>query len=81
MPHKIYTWIGLLITYVTLPLTGIVFKRIFGEQMADGPFIAKELINLGMVGVLFWIILCKEKLPLSSIGISKKNWKETNIGR
>lgn len=79
MPHKTFTWIGILITYCTLPFTGMLFRYFFGEEMDDGPFILKELINLAMVGLLLWIVLRKEQLPLATIGISRRPWKETAL--
>lgn len=74
-----YTWLGLLLTYVSVTLTRFIFTRIFGEPLAEMPFIFKELLNLGTVALLFWIILKKEKLPLSSIGITPRPWKETAL--
>jgi membrane protease YdiL (CAAX protease family) len=74
-----YTWLGLLLTYVSVSLTRFIFTRIFGEPLDDIPFIFRELINLGTVVLLFWLILKKEKLPLSSIGISRRPWKETAL--
>lgn len=71
-----FTWLGLLLTYCAVPLTRFLFTHFFGEPLAEAPFILRELLNLGMVGLLFWLILNKEKLPLSSIGLSRRPWKE-----
>lgn len=74
---NVFTWFGLLLTYVSVPLTRLVFTHFFGEPLAEAPFIFRELLNLGTVALLFWLILRKEKLPLASIGISPRPWKET----
>jgi len=74
-----YTWLGLLLTYVTVSLARFIFTSLYGAQLDDAPFIFRELIHLGMVGVLFWLILNKEKLPLSSFGIRQRLWKETAL--
>ncbi len=68
-----FTWLGLLLTYATVPLTRLVFTQIFGEPLDEMPFIFREMLNLGVVGVLFWLILKKENLTLESIGISRRS--------
>lgn len=70
---------GLLLSYTALPLTRLIFKAIYGEPLDEVPFILRETINLGTVALLFWLIMRKENLPLSSIGIGGKTWKETAL--
>ena len=74
-----FTWLGLLLTYATVPLTRLIFTQIFGEPLDETPFIFREMLNLSAVGVLFWLILKKENLTLESIGISRRSWKETAL--
>lgn len=77
MSSKTYTWLGLLLSYSAIPLTRLVFNTIYGESLDDAPFILREMINLGAVALLLWIVVRKEGLPLSSIGIGGKTWIET----
>ena len=74
-----FTWLGLLLTYVSVTLTRYVFTQIYGDPLPEIPFIFRELLNLGTVALLFWLILKKEKLSLASIGITSRPWKETTI--
>lgn len=79
MSAKSFTSFGLLLTYAGVLLTRFIFTSIFGEPLSEAPFIFKELINLGMVGVLIWIIQHKENLSLASIGLTKRPWKEVAL--
>lgn len=74
-----YTWLGLLLTYVSVPLTRIIFTQFYGEPLPEIHFVFKELLNLSAVALLFWLILKKENLTLESIGISRRSWKETAL--
>jgi len=79
MKNYKFTFIGLFISYFSIVLTGLSFKKLNGGPLGDGLTIARELLIFILVGVLFWIILKKEHLPLDSIGLSKKTWKETTL--
>lgn len=76
---SIYTWLGLLLTYTSVMINRAIFESIYGDQLDDGPFILRELINLGTVVLLFWIIRRKEGLPYSSIGLTPRPWKEVAL--
>ena len=74
-----FTYIGLFISYFSIWLTGLLFKTFFKMPLGNGLTISKELIIFGLVGLLLWIIIKKESLPLDSIGIRKIEWKQTAI--
>lgn len=76
---NIYTFIGLIISYFSITAFNLTFKYFFGNQLTDTPAIARELLILTMVGVLLWIVVKKEKLPLESVGLHARNWKGTFI--
>jgi hypothetical protein len=79
MKKSNFTYLGLLIAYSSLTLVSQLFKSLFPSPLTDASVIFRELIMLGMVGLLFWIILKKEHLPLSSIGLGARKWKETTL--
>lgn len=74
-----FTWLGLLLTYVSVPLTRSIFTKFYGDPLPEAHFVFKELLNLSAVALLFWLILKKENLTLESIGISRRSWKETAL--
>jgi membrane protease YdiL (CAAX protease family) len=76
---NIYTVIGLFISYTSITVLNLIFKYFFGNQLTDLTAIARELLILGMVAVVLWIVVKKEKLPLESIGLHARNWKGTWI--
>lgn len=65
---RIWTLIGLAIALFGLPaiVSGFHF---FGDEPTTTTKLARELSILGLTVGLLWIILTREKLPLSSIGI------------
>jgi membrane protease YdiL (CAAX protease family) len=67
-----WTYAGLAIALLGLP--AIVFAyRILGGTPADtGGVVLRELAILALVALLFWIILKRERLPLSSIGLRRE---------
>lgn len=79
MSSKTYTGLGLLLSYAAIPLTRLIFKAVYGEPLDETPFILRETINLDAVALLLWLVVRKENLPLSSIGIGGKTWKETAL--
>jgi membrane protease YdiL (CAAX protease family) len=67
--NRAWTHIGLVIALFGAPAIVTLFK-LAGFTRADfGATVVRELIILGLVASLFWIIRAREKLPLSSIGI------------
>lgn len=74
-----YTPIGLLISYFSITALSIVFANLFGEQLTSLQAIARELLIFGCVGILFFIILKKEKLTLNSIGLHNRHWGKSML--
>ena len=62
-----YTYLGILISYTTISLVNWLFKTYNGEMLSNSQAFSKELIILGMVGVLFLVIRYGEKQGLDSI--------------
>ncbi len=74
MKTKPITWVGLLISYLSITVVNWIFKTYHGALLNDTQVIAKELIILGLVGVLFLLIIKGEKLGLDSIGLYVTGW-------
>jgi membrane protease YdiL (CAAX protease family) len=67
-----WTYVGLAIALFGAPAVVVLFK-LAGFTRADfGATVIRELIILGLVAFLFWIIRAREKLPLSSIGLRRQ---------
>lgn len=79
MKNLRFTYIGLLIAYLGIMLTGLLFKTLAANPLNNELTLFRELINFILVGILFWIIIKKEELGLDSIGIQNNNWKQTFI--
>ncbi|MCB0602967.1 MAG: CPBP family intramembrane metalloprotease [Saprospiraceae bacterium] len=69
-----YTYLGILISYTTISLVNWLFKTYNGAMLSNSQAVSKELIILGMVGVLFLIIRFGEKQGLGSIGLYPQNF-------
>lgn len=69
-----FTWIGLLISMFSINSINLVFKSIYGSQLNNSQMILKELLIFGVVGILLFYIIPKEKLTLSSIGLHGRHW-------
>lgn len=74
MKIKPITWLGLLISYLSITVVNWIFKTYHGALLNDTQVIAKELIILVWVGVLFLLIIKGEKLGLDSIGLYVTGW-------
>lgn len=74
MKIKPITWLGLFISYSSITIVNWIFKTYSGTSLNNSQVIAKELIILSLVGVLFLIIIKGEKLGLDSIGINFTGW-------
>lgn len=74
MKIKSITWLGLLISYLSITVVNWIFKTYNGALLNDTQVIAKELIILALVGVLFLLIIKGEKLGLDSIGLNFTGW-------
>src|SRR3954454_22176543 len=69
---RAWTYAGLAIALFGAPAVVVLFK-LAGFTRADfGATVVRELIILGLVAFLFWIIRAREKLPLSSIGLRRQ---------
>jgi uncharacterized protein len=67
-----WTYVGLVIALFGAPAVVVLFK-LAGFTRADfGATVIRELIIFALVGILFWIIRSREKLPLSSIGLKRQ---------
>jgi CAAX protease family protein len=77
--NKPFTFFGLFLSYFSISGVNWIFKNYVGEQLTNGPMIAKELIILSLVGLLFWIIIKKEELTLESIGLHTRNFKSSLV--
>jgi membrane protease YdiL (CAAX protease family) len=70
--NRPWTYAGLAIALFGAPVVVVLFK-LAGFTRADfGATVVRELIILGLVAFLFWIIRAREKLPLSSIGLRRQ---------
>lgn len=79
MKHLKFTLLGLFISYFSIILIGAVLKWIHGGPLNDGWTIVRELLTLLMAVALIGIVKKKERLPLSSIGLSVHTWKQTAV--
>ena len=77
MNKKIYTLLGLFISYFSITGINLLFKNYFGSPLNNVQAIARESLIFFMIGVLFWIIIKKEKLTLASIGLYRGGWKKS----
>jgi membrane protease YdiL (CAAX protease family) len=76
MKLSFYTLIGLFVSFLTLLVTRLIFQYIFGEILEEHILVLRELINLGFVVFVLWILKNKENQELSSIGLKFNDWKE-----
>lgn len=78
MPNVIHSpaakrpaWLtGLLIALFSLPALALVFRLAGGNALDTNLTLLRELSMFAMVGVLLWMVLARERQPLSSIGLS-----------
>ena len=75
MKTKIFTWLGIVLSYTAISGVNWIFKTYSGESLNNAQVVGKELIILSLVGVLFWIIIKGEKFGLDSIGLYFHGWK------
>jgi len=72
-----YTWIGIFISLFSITIINLIFKSLYGDQLVDGQMITREVLIFGMVGLLLFYIIPKEKLTLDSIGLHNRDWKKS----
>lgn len=72
-----YTWIGIFISLFSITIINLIFKSLYGDQLVDGQMITREALIFGMVGLLLFYIIPREKLTLDSIGLHNRDWKKS----
>lgn len=72
-----YTWTGIFISLFSITIINLIFKSLYGDQLVDGQMITREVLIFGMVGLLLFYIIPKEKLTLDSIGLHNRDWKKS----
>lgn len=73
-------WIGLAVTlsYLGLVTNGFLFRNLAPQPLGDFAVIVRELINLGMVVLIAWVVIRIEKCSLQSVGIFwRRSWLKT----
>jgi membrane protease YdiL (CAAX protease family) len=77
MKIKPITLVGIILSYSAISVVNWIFKTYNGQMLGNVQTISKELIILGLVGVLFVLIVKGEHLGLDSIGLTFGNWKKS----
>jgi membrane protease YdiL (CAAX protease family) len=67
-----WTYAGLAIALFGAPAVVVAFKLAGFGRGDFGATVVRELIILGLVAILLWIIRARENLPLSSIGLRRQ---------
>jgi membrane protease YdiL (CAAX protease family) len=71
-----WTAIGLAIALLGLPAITMGWRFVVPDPNALGPIVLREVAILALVGLLLWLVVAREKQPLSSIGLAdKKLWR------
>lgn len=68
--RRAWTILGLAIALCGLPMVVEFFRHVVGPRTTQNT-VARELIILALVAVLFWIIRRKEKLGWDSVGLGR----------
>jgi uncharacterized protein len=63
------TYIGLAIALLSSPAFIFVYRALTGESHSNLQVIGRELGVFCLVGILLWLIVARERLPLTSIGL------------
>ena len=64
-----WTYVGLALALLGIPVITTLHRTLAADPMAGGSIIVRELAILALVGVILWLVKAKEGLPLTSIGI------------
>lgn len=67
---RAWTRVGLAIALFGLPLI-VGGYHVFAPERSAAATVVRELLILGLTAALLWIVITKEKLPLSSIGLRR----------
>ena len=68
-PSRPWTYVGLAIALLGIPILVFVYRQMAANPAAAGSVAIREIAILAMVALLLWIVVSREKLPLSSIGL------------
>ncbi len=68
---RTWTFVGLAIAFLAAPLFVFVYRQLAANPAAGASVALRETLILAMVALLLWIVVSREKLPLSSIGLSR----------
>ena len=71
------TIFGLAVALFALPAVIVGFRLAFGEVASTQVFVVKEIAALAVGGLVLWIVVQGERLPLSSIGLGTRPWKSS----
>lgn len=74
MNKKWFTFLGIVISYVTISGVNWIFKTYNGEVLNNAQVVSKELIILAVVALLLLLIKRGERLGLDSIGLTFSNY-------
>jgi membrane protease YdiL (CAAX protease family) len=69
MPPGLWTTAGLVAALAGPPLFVVVPDRLFGPFPGVGIQIVLQFLYVGLAAFVVWIVLCRERLPLRSIGV------------
>lgn len=76
---NLFTWVGIILSLFGINVVNLIFKHFFGNELDNVHMVLKECIILGLVAVLLFYIIPREKNDLSSIGLHYYNWKKSVI--
>lgn len=64
-----WTYVGLAIAFLGIPILVFAYRQLAADPTAAVNVAIREIAILAMVALLLWIVVSREKLPLSSIGL------------
>jgi membrane protease YdiL (CAAX protease family) len=64
-----WTFAGLAIALLGIPAVTTLHRMLAPDPMASSAIVVRELSILAITGLLLWLVVSRERLPLSSIGI------------
>ena len=67
--HRGWTYAGIAIALFGIPAMTTLHRLLAADRTATGGIVGRELAILAITAVLLWIVVKREKLPLSSIGL------------
>jgi uncharacterized protein len=67
-----WTYVGLAIAFLGLPAIVLGYRVVGGTTANTAGIVTRELLILALVALLIWIVVSRERLPLSSIGLRRE---------